>query len=343
MIENKERDHALIYLDSFIRKHNTITDEDLDFLFSTAKTENENNFKEVIENNYQFILESLKKDLEDFMDEFCQIKLSDFSSVDEARAFISNSKIYKLLKQFSLKTFIECRKTGFKAGIRTLTDGGKTEFFKQSFIYKFNKLMDEIRTLPVYAGNGRIMIFEALDGWMGNTSLRDLFHKITNFVNAVEMLYSKQSFNFEVYFNPKEEKFAFGYGKMFDSVYLGSLSIGITNGKGSRFQKKWLNNKVDLNNIVRNELKSFLMRKYKFISTVLTENNLKWEQIINQKIPLCVISESNLSVLTKDFESQTLSGLLSLANENSPEQFEKILNLIRLKAQEKFELSAQYK
>lgn len=95
MIENKERDQALICLDSFIRKHNEITDEDLDFLFSTAKTENENNFKEVIENNYQFILESFKKDLEDFMDEFCQIKLSDFSSIDEARDFISSSKIYK--------------------------------------------------------------------------------------------------------------------------------------------------------------------------------------------------------------------------------------------------------
>lgn len=200
--------------------------------------------------------------------------------------------------------------------------------------------MDEIRTLPVYAGNGRIMIFETLDERYENL---DLLHKITKFVNAVEMLYSKQSFNFEVYFNPKEEKFSFGYGKMFDSVYIGSFSIGITNGKVNRFQKKWLNNKVDLNNIVRNELKSFLMRKYKFISTVLTENNLKWEQIINQKIPLCVISESKLSVLTKDFESQTLSSLLSLANENSPEQFEKILNLIRLKAQEKFELSAQYK
>ena len=51
MIENKERDQALICLDSFIRKHNQITDEDLDFLFSTAKTENENNFKEVNENN----------------------------------------------------------------------------------------------------------------------------------------------------------------------------------------------------------------------------------------------------------------------------------------------------
>lgn len=340
MIENKERDQALICLDSFIRKHNEITDEDLDFLFSTAKTENENNFKEVIENNYQFILESFKKDLEDFMDEFCQIKLSDFSSIDEARDFISSFKIYKLLKQFSLKTFIECRKTGFKAGLRTLTDRGETEFFKQSFIYKFNKLMDEIRTLPVYAGNGRIMIFETLDERYENL---DLLHKITKFVNAVEMLYSKQSFNFEVYFNPKEEKFSFGYGKMFDSVYIGSFSIGITNGKVNRFQKKWLNNKVDLNNIVRNELKSFLMRKYKFISTVLTENNLKWEQIINQKIPLCVISESKLSVLTKDFESQTLSSLLSLANENSPEQFEKILNLIRLKAKEKFELSAQYK
>lgn len=234
MIENKERDQALICLDSFIRKHNEITDEDLDFLFSTAKTENENNFKEVIENNYQFILESFKKDLEDFMDEFCQIKLSDFSSIDEARDFISSSKIYKLLKQFSLKTFIECRKTGFKAGLRTLTDRGETEFFKQSFIYKFNKLMDEIRTLPVYAGNGRIMIFETLDERYENL---DLLHKITKFVNAVEMLYSKQSFNFEVYFNPKEEKFSFGYGKMFDSVYIGSFSIGITNGKVNRFQK----------------------------------------------------------------------------------------------------------
>lgn len=90
-------------------------------------------------------------------------------------------------------------------------------------------------------------------------------------------------------------------------------------------------------------IKSFLKRRYGYIIKTINENRLTWDHIKEQKIPLCLISDEKLVSIKNRLLFIPVSDVLDLAEENSFDEFEKILNFLKEIAKEKLESSSQYK
>ena len=90
-------------------------------------------------------------------------------------------------------------------------------------------------------------------------------------------------------------------------------------------------------------IKSFLKRRYGYIIKTINENRLTWDHIKEQKIPLCLISEEKLVSIKNRLLFIPVYDVISLSEENSFEEFEKVLNFIKDTAKEKLESYSQYK
>lgn len=90
-------------------------------------------------------------------------------------------------------------------------------------------------------------------------------------------------------------------------------------------------------------IKSFLKRRYGYIIKTINENRLTWDHIKEQKIPLCLISDEKLVSIKNRLLFIPVSDVLFLAENNSFDEFEKVLNFLKEIAKEKLKSSSQYK
>ena len=342
-MKNKhERNKSLEFLENFIKSYNNLSNEDIDSLFETYKNDEAAGFESCLNNEYDFIISDLNEKVDLFLKSHCTVRLSNFKDLEDASDSFSKNSIYNIIKDLVFSHPDSLNKRSIQKELKAAQEesllNNEKELFKDEFIKDFISSMErilKIRLLGWRAIGSKAMVIDNYDNIPLLKELKSFIYSI-EFMDSLEMTYS-------IYYSPKSMKFSFNYGELFDATEIGSFHIGFKDGKISTFQKNWKEKNLDLKDILKKMIKSFLKRRYGSIIKIINENRLTWDHIKKQKIPLCLISEEKLVSIKNKLLFVSVSEVLSLAEENSFDEFEKILNLLKDIAKEKLESSSQYK
>lgn len=329
MINKHERDKSLDFLENFINSYNNLSDADIDSLFKTYKNNEVDGFEVCVNNEYDFIINNLNETVDLFLKSHCNVRLSNLKNIEEASDFFSNNSVYNIIKDLVFLHPDSLNKRSvqkeLKAAQKESILNNEKELFKGEFINDFissRSIGLKTRVIDYY----NIPLLKELKSFIYSIE----------FMDSLEITYS-------IYYSPKSMKFSFNYGELLDATEIGSFHIGFKNGKISTFQKNWKEKNLDLKDILKKMIKSFLKRRYGYIIKTINENRLTWDHIKEQKIPLCLISDEKLVSIKNRLLFIPVSDVLSLAENNSFDEFEKILNFLKEIAKEKLESSSQYK
>lgn len=342
MINKHKRDKSLDFLENFINSYNHLSDEDINNLFDTYKNEEVNGFVAGINNEYDFIIKNLNETVDLFLKSHCNVRLSNFKNLEDASDVFSGNSVYNIIKDlvFLDPDYLDKRSVEkeLKAAIKESLLNNEKELFKDEFIKDFISSMEKAEK-QLHKGYMRSSGSMILD--LNHYSI-PLFEELKSFIYSIEFMDSLE-FTYSIYYSPKSMKFSFNYGELLDAIEIGSFHIGFKNGKISTFQKNWKEKNLDLKEILKKMIKSFLKRRYGYIIKIINEDRLTWEHIKEQKIPLCLISEEKLVRIKNRLLFIPVFDVISLAEKNSFEEFEKVLNFIKDIAKEKLDSYSQYK
>lgn len=339
MINKHERDKSLDFLDNFVNSYNNLSDADIDSLFETYKNDKADGFEACVNNEYDFIINNLNETVDLFLKSHCNVRLSNFKNIEEASDSFSNNSVYNIIKDLvflhpdSLNKKLVQKE--LKAAQKESILNNEKELFKGEFINDFISSMEKASDRVPRRSIGlktRVIDYYNIP----------LLKELKSFIYSIEFMDSLE-ITYSIYYSPKSMKFSFNYGELFDATEIGRFHIGFKNGKISTFQKNWKEKNLDLKEILKKMIKSFLKRRYGYIIKTINENHLTWDHIKGQKIPLCLISEEKLVSIKNRLLFIPVSDVLALAEENSFDEFEKILNFLKEIAKEKLESSSQYK
>lgn len=339
MINKQERDKSLDFLDNFINSYNHLSDEDINSLFDTYKNDQVNGFVSGINKDYDFIINNLNETVDLFLKSHCNVRLSNFQNIEDASDTFSNNSVYNIIKDlvFLHPDSLNKRlvKKELKAAQKESILNNEIELFKDEFINDFISSMEKTSDrVPWRSIGSDTMVIDYYN--------IPLLKELKSFIYSIEFMDSL-GFTYSIYYSPKSMKFSFNYGELLDATEIGSFHIGFKDGKVSTFQKNWKEKNLDLKEILKKMIKSFLKRRYGYIIKTINENRLTWDHIKEQKIPLCLISEEKLVSIKNRLLFIPVYDVISLSEENSFEEFEKVLNFIKYTAKEKLESYSQYK
>ena len=339
MINKHERDKSLDFLDNFVNSYNNLSDADIDSLFETYKNDKADGFEACVNNEYDFIINNLNETVDLFLKSHCNVRLSNFKNIEEASDSFSNNSVYNIIKDLVFLHPNSLNKRSvqkeLKAAQKESILNNEKELFKGEFINDFISSMEKASDRVPWRSIGlktRVIDYYNIP----------LLKELKSFIYSIEFMDSLE-ITYSIYYSPKSMKFSFNYGELFDATEIGRFHIGFKNGKISTFQKNWKEKNLDLKEILKKMIKSFLKRRYGYIIKTINENHLTWDHIKGQKIPLCLISEEKLVSIKNRLLFIPVSDVLALAEENSFDEFEKILNFLKEIAKEKLESSSQYK
>lgn len=339
MINKHERDKSLDFLDNFVNSYNNLSDADIDSLFETYKNDKADEFEACVNNEYDFIINNLNETVDLFLKSHCNVRLSNFKNIEEASDSFSNNSVYNIIKDLVFLHPDSLNKRSvqkeLKAAQKESILNNEKELFKGEFINDFISSMEKASDRVPWRSIGlktRVIDYYNIP----------LLKELKSFIYSIEFMDSLE-ITYSIYYSPKSMKFSFNYGELFDATEIGRFHIGFKNGKISTFQKNWKEKNLDLKEILKKMIKSFLKRRYGYIIKTINENHLTWDHIKGQKIPLCLISGEKLVSIKNRLLFIPVSDVLALAEENSFDEFEKILNFLKEIAKEKLESSSQYK
>jgi hypothetical protein len=339
VINKHERDKSLDFLDNFVNSYNNLSDADIDSLFETYKNDKADGFEACVNNEYDFIINNLNETVDLFLKSHCNVRLSNFKNIEEASDSFSNNSVYNIIKDLVFLHPNSLNKRSvqkeLKAAQKESILNNEKELFKGEFINDFISSMEKASDRVPWRSIGlktRVIDYYNIP----------LLKELKSFIYSIEFMDSLE-ITYSIYYSPKSMKFSFNYGELFDATEIGRFHIGFKNGKISTFQKNWKEKNLDLKEILKKMIKSFLKRRYGYIIKTINENHLTWDHIKGQKIPLCLISEEKLVSIKNRLLFIPVSDVLALAEENSFDEFEKILNFLKEIAKEKLESSSQYK
>lgn len=341
MINKQERDKSLDFLENFINSYNHLSDKDINSLFDTYKNDQVNGFVTGINNDYDFIINNLNETVDLFLKSHCNVRLSNFNNIEDASDSFSDNSVYNIIKDlvFSHPDSLNKRsvKKELKAAMKESLQNNEKELFKDEFIKDFISSMEKAEMYRPWRSMGsKAMIIDL------NHYDIPLFKELKSFIYSIEFMDSLE-ITYSIYYSPKSMKFSFNYRELLDATEIGRFHIGFKDGKISTFQKNWKEKNLDLKEILKKMIKSFLKRRYGYIVKTINGNSLTWDHIKDQKIPLCLISEKNLVSIKNRLLFTPVSDILSLVENNSFDEFEKILNFLKDIAKEKLESYSQYK
>lgn len=339
MINKHERDKSLDFLDNFVNSYNNLSDADIDSLFETYKNDKVDGFEACVNNEYDFIINNLNETVDLFLKSHCNVRMSNFKNIEEASDSFSNNSVYNIIKDLVFLHPDSLNKRSvqkeLKAAQKESILNNEKELFKGEFINDFISSMEKASDRVPWRSIGlktRVIDYYNIP----------LLKELKSFIYSIEFMDSLE-ITYSIYYSPKSMTFSFNYGELFDATEIGRFHIGFKNGKISTFQKNWKEKNLDLKEILKKMIKSFLKRRYGYIIKTINENHLTWDHIKGQKIPLCLISEEKLVSIKNRLLFVPVSDILSLAEENSFDEFEKILIFLKEIAKEKLESSSQYK
>ena len=339
MINKHERDKSLDFLENFINSYNNLSDADIDSLFETYKNNEVDGFEACVNNEYDFIINNLNETVDLFLKSHCTVRLSNFNNIEDASDSFSDNSVYNIIKDLVFLHPDSLNKRSvqkeLKAAQKESLLNNEKKLFTDEFINDFISSMEKASDRVPWRSIG------------SKTKVIDYYNipllkELKSFIYSIEFMDSLE-FTYSIYYSPKSMKFSFNYGELLDATEIGSFHIGFKNGKISTFQKNWKEKNLDLKEILKKMIKSFLKRRYGYIIKTINENRLTWDHIKEQKIPLFLISDEKLVIIKNRLLFIPVSDVLSLAEENSFDEFEKIFNFLKEIAKEKLESSSQYK
>lgn len=339
MRHKQERDKSLDFLENFINSYNNLSDKDIGLLFDTYKNDEVTGFIPGINNDYDFIINDLNEKVDLFLKSHCNVQLSNFKNIEDVSDAFSNNSVYNIIKDLVFLHPDSLNKRSvqkeLKAAQKESILNNEKELFKGEFINDFISSMEKASGRVPWRSIGlktRVIDYYNIP----------LLKELKSFIYSIEFMDSLE-ITYSIYYSPKSMKFSFNYGELLDATKIGSFHIGFKDGKISTFQKNWKEKNLDLKDILKKMIKSFLKRRYGYIIKTINENHLTWDHIKEQKIPLCLISDEKLVSIKNRLLFIPVSDVLALAEENSFDEFEKILNFLKEIAKEKLESSSQYK
>ena len=339
MINKHERDKSLDFLENFINSYNNLSDADIDSLFETYKNNEVDGFEACVNNEYDSIINNLNETVDLFLKSHCTVILSNFNNIEDASDSFSDNSVYNIIKDLVFLHPDSLNKRSvqkeLKAAQKESLLNNEKKLFKDEFINDFISSMEKASDRVPWRSIGlktRVIDYYNIP----------LLKELKSFIYSIEFMDSLE-ITYSIYYSPKSMKFSFNYGELFDATEIGSFHIGFKNGKVSTFQKNWKEKNLDLKDILKKMIKSFLKRRYGYIIKTINENRLTWDHIKEQKIPLCLISDKKLVSIKNRLLFIPVSDVLSLAENNSFDEFEKVLNFLKEIAKEKLKSSSQYK